>query len=523
MAITFPYDILATFPGWSVEFDLLWRQEQSRTAGGQTIVKDMGSPLWQATYQSRSMRPNELDSWRARFKLLENGLNQFYGRPTSRCYPIAYPNGSWPGNVVGQTTRSGNFVTGVYTKDGAASTLTGVSSLVRASTKYALNTAGVFTAFANNVMATTPLGALVETAVLNRFEQSNTFSNAAWGKTRGSVTSSTITAPDGTATASSFVEDTTATNTHLISQSETNQAVAGLQSWLSIFVKKMPSGRQFVQVWTSNFAGQTDRSSIVINLDTGAVSSVTGVNPSYLVESVGSGWYRVSLRATASGTATYGLTVSLQSDATTGSYTGDGVSGVYLWNGQFENGTKATSPIITTTAVTRPADALTLLGTGINNWTMTFDDNSTQTFSGVSGNLVIDPATISRPYIKSFSAVLATAATTLDGVQVNSINANRKAVSLKNLPVGYTGKVGDYIQIGAGDLHQVMEDFTANGSGITPQFEIRAHLWPLAAVNQAVKVVQPACPMTLVPGSLSTTTELATGRGIVTFQAMESR
>lgn len=99
MAITYPYDVLATFPGWSTEFDLLYRQEISRTAIGQTFVKDFGSPLWQATYQSRLMKPNELDAWRARLKGLEGGLKQFLGRPKSRCYPIAYPNGTGMGNV----------------------------------------------------------------------------------------------------------------------------------------------------------------------------------------------------------------------------------------------------------------------------------------------------------------------------------------------------------------------------------------------------------------------------------------
>ena len=106
MAITYPYDILSDFPGWSVEFDLAYRQETSRTAIGQTFVKDFGSPLWTASYQSRSMRPNELDAWRARLKALEGGLKQFRGRPTSRCYPIAYPNGTGMGNVSAVTVGS---------------------------------------------------------------------------------------------------------------------------------------------------------------------------------------------------------------------------------------------------------------------------------------------------------------------------------------------------------------------------------------------------------------------------------
>lgn len=96
MAITFPVDILSTFPGWSTDFDLNYRQEQSTTANGAVIAKDLGSPLWKATFQSRSLRINELDQWRARLKALENGLQTFIGWPTSRAFPIAYPNGSWP-------------------------------------------------------------------------------------------------------------------------------------------------------------------------------------------------------------------------------------------------------------------------------------------------------------------------------------------------------------------------------------------------------------------------------------------
>lgn len=75
------------------------RQEFSRTAGGVTTAKDMGTPLWRATYQSRAMRPNELDKWRAKLNTLEGSVQRFMGRATSRCYPIAHPNGQGMGNV----------------------------------------------------------------------------------------------------------------------------------------------------------------------------------------------------------------------------------------------------------------------------------------------------------------------------------------------------------------------------------------------------------------------------------------
>lgn len=93
MPITYPLDILADFPGWSTEFNLQFRQEFSRTAGGVTLAKDMGTPLWRATYQSRPMRPNELDIWRAKFSALEGSVQRFMGRSISRCYPIAHPDG----------------------------------------------------------------------------------------------------------------------------------------------------------------------------------------------------------------------------------------------------------------------------------------------------------------------------------------------------------------------------------------------------------------------------------------------
>lgn len=96
MTLSEPFDLLPDFPGWVTKFELRYRQEQSRTAGGRTLVKDMGSPLWQLAAQTKVLRPNELDYWRARLAALENGLKTFWGYPLSRTYPISYPKGSWP-------------------------------------------------------------------------------------------------------------------------------------------------------------------------------------------------------------------------------------------------------------------------------------------------------------------------------------------------------------------------------------------------------------------------------------------
>lgn len=99
MAITFPYDLLAGFPGWQSEFSLIRRQELSRSASGKTYVKDFGDPIWRAAYVTKSLTPNQLDRWRARLDALDGGLFTFRAYVLSRCYPIAHPNGVWPGGV----------------------------------------------------------------------------------------------------------------------------------------------------------------------------------------------------------------------------------------------------------------------------------------------------------------------------------------------------------------------------------------------------------------------------------------
>ena len=216
MSLSEPFDLLADLPGWTTQFEVAWRQEQSRAAGGRTYVKDLGDPLWALTAQSRPLSPNELDYWRARLNAMENGLATFWGYSMSRCYPIKYPRGTW---------------------------------------------------------------------------------------------------------------------------------------------------------------------------------------------STGAG----------------------------------------------------------------------------------FDGNAT----------------------------------------LNSVGANNKSVSISGLPVGYVVSAGDYIQIGDADLHHVVEDATSNGSGITPEFEVRPHIWPGVDANDSpapiVKVKRPACIMAIVPGSVQSQADPQTGWGAVSFQAMEAR
>jgi len=107
--------------------------------------------------------------------------------------------------------------------------------------------------------------------------------------------------------------------------------------------------------------------------------------------------------------------------------------------------------------------------------------------------------------------------------QMSAIGADNKSITLSGLPAGYQVSVGDYIQIGDKDLHMVMEAATANSSGVAASFEIRPNLWPGVTAPAAATLVKPSCIMAIVPGSVSTTADMATGRGTVTFQAIEAR
>lgn len=119
-----PQDFLDVFPGWVTSFELQFRQELSRTAGGVTIVKDMGDPLWNMSARTKILPPNKMDYWRARLESLENGRRTFYGYSLSRKFPILYPNGSWP------TGSSFNGYTAqLYDVDDATRRLLRISSL----------------------------------------------------------------------------------------------------------------------------------------------------------------------------------------------------------------------------------------------------------------------------------------------------------------------------------------------------------------------------------------------------------
>jgi hypothetical protein len=66
-----------------------------------------------------------------------------------------------------------------------------------------------------------------------------------------------------------------------------------------------------------------------------------------------------------------------------------------------------------------------------------------------------------------------------------------------------------------------MEPATADGTGLTPQFEVRPHIRVGAAVDAAVLVKRAAAIMMIQPGSLTMPADPQSAFGTVSFDAIQ--
>ena len=250
-------------------------------------------------------------------------------------------------------------------------------TFTRASTATRVNSKGLIETVASGVpridydpVTLACKGLLIEEARTNLLTYSEQFDNAAWGKTRSSITANAATAPDGTTTADKLVEDTTASSTHVLNRASATTVSANTAHTKTIFAKA--AGRtQFYYVLTNG----AYTSSVKYLFDLAAVTvsgspAVTGTASAYSasITPLGDGWFRCSVTCVVDAAST---TINSNIElAASGSviYTGDGTSGLYIWGAQLEAGF-ATSYIPTTSAqVTRAADVATMTGTNFSSW-----------------------------------------------------------------------------------------------------------------------------------------------------------
>jgi len=166
------------------------------------------------------------------------------------------------------------------------------------------------------------------------------------------------------------------------------------------------------------------------------------------------------------------------------------------------------------------AETKTLLPTQVNKWKAILAglDNGRSIFLGFdfTGFYPIRYPRGTWPTGGSFSGTTA------------SISAKSgKTITLAGLPAGYSGSIGDFIQVtnSTGSpaklaLLQAAETFVANGGGVTGAFEVRPTVPAWVAAAQAVAVKKAGCHMMIIPGSIQAPRNL-NARGPISFDAIQ--
>lgn len=225
-----------------------------------------------------------------------------------------------------------------------------------------------------------------EVSVTNRFLYSSNFSSSNWGKGLVSVSVSET----GVLTAAGTY-DVTATATsgnHLINQTVDVSVGVGDMVTFSFFAKA--NGYNFIRMYVRELP--TVLGSAVVDLRDGSIYSGPGGTD---VTDVGGGWFRISETITATEDKTMSIRMDawIYSDGVTGSFTGDGVSGVKLSAATVEVNQNTTSPVITdAVVVTRAAASAKVTMNGATSIDITYSDGTVVNVPSVDGYAAIPQA-----------------------------------------------------------------------------------------------------------------------------------
>lgn len=165
------------------------------------------------------------------------------------------------------------------------------------------------------------------------------FTNAIWVKTGSSINATPVEAPDGTLTAW-YLQESALNEVHRIQQNITRVGTNTLVE-ASVFVKK--AERRYATVGLLGPAGAFSWASITLDFDTGLISGqrqiASGTVVSSSVTDVGNGWFRLVMRAvnpTFPLATTFLVEPDILPNRQSGTYTGDGTSGIYIWGAQLQ-------------------------------------------------------------------------------------------------------------------------------------------------------------------------------------------
>lgn len=224
----------------------------------------------------------------------------------------------------------------------------------------------------------------------NLFKYSDDYTNSNWIGTSVTVTPNTISNPiEGTVNVCKLVEGT-ANSTHSLRQN-TNISLETVT--MSVYAKS--AERTFLRL------GRAGAANAIFDVTNGTLVSSSSIL-SYNIIPISSGWYKLSI---ALGNTVNAFVFDLCSNSTTVSYTGDGVSGMYLYRAVIELGNKVTSDQRTTDGIidlqhTRATTSNVTqkdgsIGDGCYNLIPNSEDLNNATFT--NSNITVTTNTIASP------------------------------------------------------------------------------------------------------------------------------
>jgi hypothetical protein len=204
--------------------------------------------------------------------------------------------------------------------------------------------------------------------------------------TGGVVSPNQILAPNGTLTGTKLVASSASSAKYL------NQAITTVASTVYSWSAYLKAGEYTTAViYFISVSSPFENCSATINLATGAITaSSAGAGATLTGTSItpaGNGWYRCTLIGTIGAKTNMAVRVYPN---TTSVFTGDDVSGMYIWGAQLEAGAQATSYIPTAaSAVTRAADVAVIQGSNFYSW---YNQNEGSVYSNVICSYIVTGA-----------------------------------------------------------------------------------------------------------------------------------